>query len=390
MSDPISPATDAALIRRAIALAAQGRGNVEPNPLVGCLLVRDGVVIGEGYHAQFGGPHAEPAALADCAARGHSPRGATAYVTLEPCCHTNKKTPPCAPRLIEAGIARVVIGCLDPNPAVNGNGVAQLRQAGIEVTVGVLEAEARQLIALFILASRRRRPYVTLKWAETFDHKIAGAAGRRLQISGPESQRLVHELRSRCDGILVGVGTVLIDDPLLTARLASSPSHPPRFVLDSRLRTPPTAKLVTDDSASTTVLYARQTDPAHRRRRDQLEAAGVTTIMLVPDAVGRPRIEDVLQHLRSAGVTDLLVEPGRTLAQSFFDSGAVDRVWRFSAPTRSDDPSAPTAAEVPEHYIPVAEVKVGDDRMTEYLNPKSEAFFAALASVDVGVVSSTQ
>src|SRR5215212_9724063 len=169
MCTAIMSETDECYLRRAIRLAMNGRGRVEPNPMVGCVLVKNGRVIGEGYHQQFGGPHAEPNALASCT---ESPEGATAYVTLEPCCHTNKKTPPCAPRLIEAKIARVVIGCLDPNPDVNGKGVAMLRKAGIHVDGPVLEGPAKQLIAMF-RANLMSRPYVTAKWAQTADGKVA-------------------------------------------------------------------------------------------------------------------------------------------------------------------------------------------------------------------------
>src|SRR5205823_4241162 len=163
--------SDQTFLRRAIRLAMNGRGRVEPNPMVGCVIVKEGRMIGEGYHQEFGGPHAEPNALANCT---ESAAGATAYVTLEPCCHVNKKTPPCVPRLIEAKLGRVVIGCLDPNPDVHGRGVAMFRAAAVVVDGPVLEAEAKQLIAPFIARTVRGRPYVTLKWAETADRRVAG------------------------------------------------------------------------------------------------------------------------------------------------------------------------------------------------------------------------
>ena len=165
------PDADEQFLRRAVRLAMNGRGGVEPNPMVGCVVVKDGRVIGEGYHGQFGGPHAEPTALDACT---ESPTGATAYVTLEPCCHTDKKTPPCAPRLVREGIARVVVGCLDPNPKVNGNGVRLLRDACVRVDGPVLEAECKQLIAAFLKRVGGRRPYVTVKWAESADGKVGG------------------------------------------------------------------------------------------------------------------------------------------------------------------------------------------------------------------------
>ena len=209
---------DEIFLRRALRLAMNGRGRVEPNPMVGCVLVKDGQVIGEGWHTHFGGPHAEPAALANCAARGRSPAGATAFVTLEPCCHLNKKTPPCAPRLIQESIARVVIGCLDPNPDVNGKGAAMLRAAGIEIATAPvpLGDECEQLIAPFLAAQRWGRPYLTLKWAESADGFVAGPGGTPVQISSPQATLAVHRLRSRCDAVGVGVGTVSTDDPSLT------------------------------------------------------------------------------------------------------------------------------------------------------------------------------
>src|SRR3954468_13220641 len=274
-------------LRRAIRLAMNGRGRVEPNPMVGCVIVRrDGRVIGEGFHEQFGGPHAEPNALAACARAGESPEGATAYVTLEPCCHTNKKTPPCAPRVIAAKIARVVVGCLDPNPDVDGKGVAMLRAAGVRVDGPVLEGEAKQLIAPFIARTRLGRPYVTLKWAQTADGKVAGPGGARMQISNAFSRDLVHDLRARCDGILVGVNTVLIDNPLLNARDATQRRDPARFVLDRDLRTPPEAQVIADRTRSTTLFCGHDTSGPFRRRRDLLEAAGAIVTMVNTDAGG--------------------------------------------------------------------------------------------------------
>src|SRR4051812_14976122 len=213
---------DEQMMRRAIRLAMNGRGRVEPNPMVGAVIAKGDRVIGEGFHAQFGGPHAEPAALASAT---ESPQGATAYVTLEPCCHTNKKTPPCVPALIGAGIARVVCGCVDPNPDVNGKGLDQLRAAGVSVDVNVLEDPAKQLLAPFIARTVYDRPYVTLKWAETADGKVAGLGGKRLQISNEQSSAIVHTLRARSDAIVVGVNTVIADDPLLTARAGSGSAN---------------------------------------------------------------------------------------------------------------------------------------------------------------------
>src|SRR2546423_8567983 len=238
-----SPAAefDREMMTRAIRLAMNGRGGVEPNPMVACVIAKDGRVIGEGFHAQFGGPHAEPTALAACS---ESPAGATAYVTLEPCCHTDKKTPPCVPALIAAEIARVVCGCVDPNPQVNGRGLEMLRAAGIAVEVNVLEEPAKQLLGPFIARTVYDRPYVTLKWAESADGKVAGAGGKRRQISNPRSTRALHELRGRSDAIMVGINTVLADDPMLIARDVRSARPLIRVVLDSQLRIPMDSRLV--------------------------------------------------------------------------------------------------------------------------------------------------
>ncbi|HEX8911668.1 MAG TPA: dihydrofolate reductase family protein [Humisphaera sp.] len=414
-----SPAeTDAEFLRRAIRLAMNGRGRVEPNPMVGCVLVRDGQIIGEGYHTHFGGPHAEPTALADCAARGNSPEGATAYVTLEPCCHTNKKTPPCAPRLIAAKVARVVIGCLDPNPAVNGNGVAMLRAAGIEVDHLVNDEdgspldvpEAAQLIAPFF--SRNPRPgyrsgqwrwldgkwglqdawpYVTLKWAESADRKIAGPYGSRLQISNATSSRLVHLLRARSDAILVGIQTVLKDDPMLTARDVPDPRPLRRCVLDPRLEIPLDAKLVTTSADRPVTVYCGQQAP--RERPEHVATLKGYGVELVPVS-GHERhldLQEVFASLGEKGATHVLVESGGRLAASLLSGEqrgygrrgkSADRVWVFRSPRRVGDELAPGATPVPGRLRQVGRLKLDGDELTEYLNPESGAFYAAVPSAD--------
>ena len=373
------------MMLRAIRLAMNGRGRAEPNPLVGCVIAKNGRVIGEGFHKQFGGPHAEPNALAACAAAGESPAGATAYVTLEPCCHTNKKTPPCVPQLIEAKLARVVIGCLDPNPAVDGRGVAQLRSAGIQVTVPVLEAQARQLIAPFLARVRFKRPYVTLKWAESADGKVAGAGGKPVRISNEASTRVVHELRARCDAIMVGINTVLSDDPLLTARGVESPRLLRRIVLDTRLRIPIQSRLVQTARDHSLIVYT-STAKLNMEYLNVLFRFGVEAYLAKPDATGRPSLDDVVHRLELS-VTHLLVEPGPQLAGSFFRDGLVDRLWVFRSPTRIDDPSAPAASGVPHDFLKTGELDLDGDRLSEYLNPASDVFFKDLPSADFCLVS---
>jgi diaminohydroxyphosphoribosylaminopyrimidine deaminase/5-amino-6-(5-phosphoribosylamino)uracil reductase len=357
-----------------------GRGKVEPNPMVGCVIVKDGRVIGEGHHTHFGGPHAEPTALAACT---ESPAGATAYVTLEPCCHTNKKTPPCAPRVIAAGIKRVVVGCIDPNPDVNGKGLAMLREAGIEVTGPLLEGEAKQLLAPFIGRTEFHRPYVTLKWAQTADGKIAGPGGRRMQISGAEASAWVQKLRCRSDAILVGVNTAINDDPMLTARIEPS-RLATRIVLDSQLRLPPTSQLAkTSGEVPVDVYFARSGFiAAGPERIKALMAAGVQLREADEDAAGRIAIAPFIQSGRLADITHLLVEPGPTLANAFFNAGAADRLWVIRSPNRIDDATAPAAAKVPARFVKTAEIQLGEDTLTEYLDQESDLFFAALPSAD--------
>jgi diaminohydroxyphosphoribosylaminopyrimidine deaminase / 5-amino-6-(5-phosphoribosylamino)uracil reductase len=368
---------DADLMRRAMELAMRGRGRVEPNPMVGCVLVKNGRIVGEGYHEYFGGSHAEPNALAACA----EPEGATAYVTLEPCCHLNKKTPPCTRALIAAKISRVVGACEDPNPSVAGKGFQELREAGLSVETGLLEAEARQLNAAYFKLVWQRRPYVTLKWAQTADEKIAGAGGARLAISNARSLEVVHRLRSRCDAILVGIGTVRADDPLLTARVADPPRVPVRIVLDSNLRISLESQLVKTASQSPVLVCCGET--AFFRRSDvasALKARGVEIVQLPADAIGELSLEHLLDELGSRKMTHLLVEPGAKLAQSFLRRNLADRVWIFRSQTRADAADAPVAARV--DYPITGMVNLDGDELTEYLNPAAKAFYSLRQSAD--------
>jgi diaminohydroxyphosphoribosylaminopyrimidine deaminase/5-amino-6-(5-phosphoribosylamino)uracil reductase len=371
-------------LHRAIRLAMAGRGGVEPNPMVGCVLVKNGRVIGEGHHTHFGGPHAEPTALANCT---ESPAGATAYVTLEPCCHTDKKTPPCAPRLIAAQITRVVIGCLDPNPQVNGNGVRILREAGIAVDGPLLESECRQLIAPFLALVNLHRPYVTLKWAQSADGKIAGAGGARRQISNALSTQVVHQLRGRCDAIAVGIGTVLSDDPELTARTINPQRIPERFIFDSHLRIPLQSKVLqTASEIPTTVCCTQSAAQQNPQKRAALAALKVSVNKSSADATGRLQLAPLLRSLsQSTGqrVAHLLVEAGPTLASAFFAQDFADRLWVFQASERIDDITAPAAALIPDHFVKTGEVALGSDLLSEYLNTHSPVFACNAASADL-------
>jgi len=378
---------DEQFMRRAIRLAMNGRGRVEPNPMVGCVIVKNGQVIGEGYHQQYGLPHAEPNALASCT---ESPEGATAYVTLEPCCHANKQTPPCVPRLIEAKIARVVIGSTDPNPAVNGKGINQLQAAGIEVTAPILEAECRQLIAPFFAGIKFNRPYVTLKWAQTSDRKIAGKGGARLQISNSASTALVHQLRSRSDAIMVGVNTVITDDPLLTARDVSPTRDLLRVVLDSQLRIPATSRLLDSGMRheAPLLIYCSQSANTNRAGTDSAELA-IKRVKAAAD--GGLDLSEILHDLKNwelgRPIMQLVVEPGPTLAKSFFRDNLVDRVWVFLSKSKINEDTAPNAALIPEDYVSTGRHDLDGDTLTEYLNPRSPVFFAAEPSADLVLAS---
>jgi diaminohydroxyphosphoribosylaminopyrimidine deaminase/5-amino-6-(5-phosphoribosylamino)uracil reductase len=363
---------DEQFMREALTLAMRGRGRVEPNPMVGCVIVKNSRVIGRGFHERYGAPHAEPNALDSCT---EDPAGATAYVTLEPCCHTNKQTQPCVPKLIAAKLSRIVVGCADPNPNVSGKGIAELRAAGIDVPEFCLEHSAKQLIAPFFSTVIRKRPYVTLKWAETSDH-IVGQTGRRMQISNPMAMQVVHELRSRCDAILVGVNTVRADDPMLSVR-GVEPMRPLlRVVLDRNLSIPLNSRLVTTAREMPLMVICRespQTD--HPNRATALRTAGATVVGLPDDA----SLDQVLIHLGSLGITHLLVEPGPTLASSFLRTGLADRIWIIESPRAAV--SGLIAA--PVAYPPTEQVKLAEDVLTEYLNPGSDVFFALEPSVDL-------
>ncbi len=325
--------TDTVWMRRALELASRGRGQVEPNPLVGAVVVRDGQLVGEGWHQRFGGPHAEVFALA---AAGAAARGATLYVTLEPCCH-HGKTPPCTDAVLAAGVARVVAAQQDPFPRVAGGGFAALRAAGIVVEAGVCEAEARRLNAPYLTLVTQGRPYVHAKWAMTLDGKIATRTGDSKWISNEASRRRVHELRGRMDAILVGVGTVLADDPQLTAR-PPGPRTACRVVLDSRGRLPSSANLVR--TAGTIPTLVATTDQLPSDRAAELMAAGCEVLRL-PALDGQPSLPALLAELGRRRLTNLLVEGGSGVLGSFRDEGLLDEVHVFLAPRLAGGRMAP-------------------------------------------------
>ena len=318
---------DEQFMRTALEYAVQGRGAVEPNPMVGAIIVRDGEEIARGWHRAFGGPHAEREALAAAAASGADVTGATMVVTLEPCCHTGK-TPPCTDAILEAGIARVVVAMADPDENVSGRGIAVLRDAGVEVTVGVCEAEARELLAAYVKLRTQGRPWVICKWAQTADGYLALPPRKGRWISGQASRTRVHEIRSWCDGILVGAGTVLADDPLLTNRSGAG-KQPVRVVLDSHLRTPPDSNLVRTAGESPVLVVTSAAAPSDRA--DELRTAGVEVIEL-PSRDEGVDLDALLDELGRRRWTYLLVEGGTTVLESFTSTGLADELLVFVSP----------------------------------------------------------
>ena len=323
-----SPFDDAAM-RRALELATRGRGFVEPNPQVGAVVVRDGEIVGEGWHERFGGPHAEVMALA---AAGPKARGATLFVTLEPCCH-HGKTPPCTSAIRAAGIARVVVATGDPFPAVAGRGVETLRAADINVETGLLAAEAERLTAPFRTLVTRGRPWVIAKWAMSLDGRLAAAPGQDRWISSVESRGVVHDLRSRVDAIAVGIATAVADDPLLTARpvagSTAGPRQPLRIVLDGQARLPLASKLV-QTARQLPVLVAVGPQAPHDKVA-ALEASGCE-VWRGDAADHATRTAALLVELGRRRLTNLLVEGGPTLLAGMFAADQIDEVWAFIAP----------------------------------------------------------
>ena len=310
-------------MRMALAEAEKGRGSVEPNPMVGAVVVKQGQLVARGHHERFGGPHAEVMALREAR---EAASGSTLYVTLEPCCH-HGKTPPCTDAILAAGIARVVVAMRDPFPRVDGGGLAILRSAGVAVELGLGAGEAAALNAPYLKRVFTGQPYVTAKWAMTLDGKTAVASGQSQWISSPESRALVHQLRGRMDAILVGIRTVLKDDPLLTARPAG-PRTPVRVVMDSRAVLPLQSRLARTARDIPVLVAVSEQAPADRclALRDQ-----GCEVVVFPGADKVP-VPDVLTELGKRGMTNLLVEGGGKIVGSFLDGGHVDEVHAFLAP----------------------------------------------------------
>jgi diaminohydroxyphosphoribosylaminopyrimidine deaminase/5-amino-6-(5-phosphoribosylamino)uracil reductase len=319
-------------MKRALRLAEEGRGKTSPNPMVGAVVVKRGKVVGEGYHAKIGEAHAEIVALLQA---GKKAMGAVLYLNLEPCTHFGR-TPPCVPEVIKAGLKRAVIGMEDPNPLVNGKGIEALRQSGIDVKVGVLGKECRKLNEAFCKFILKKQPFVVLKVAATLDGRIAARNGDSKWISGDASRRLVHRLRDQVDGVLVGIGTVLRDNPLLTARTEKG-NEPYRIVLDSQLKIPEDAK-VFEHSPSEVILVTTRSAPHDKIER--LEKRRVR-VLIIDSKEGRVDLKACLNKLGEIGLMNILVEGGSKINGSFLDEGLIDKFLLFLSPKWLGDPQAP-------------------------------------------------
>ena len=316
----------------ALRLAAKGQGKTSPNPMVGAIVVSNGRIVGQAYHHAAGQPHAEVLALRQA---GSLARGATLYVTLEPCSHLKKRTPPCVPAVIQSGVRRVVVAMPDPNPAVSGRGLAQLRRAGLSVTVGVARKDAEVLNRAYCHWIVTKRPYVTLKAGMTLDGQIATACGESKWITGVQSRREVHRLRSAMDAVIVGIGTVLSDNPSLTARkspglTALAATQPIRIVVDSALCIPRAANILMQQTRAKTIVATTKAAPQARCRA--LERQGIEVLQL-PSRGGHVSLTHLLAALGTRGMTSVMVEGGGELNAAFFTAGLVNHVRLYVAPT---------------------------------------------------------
>ena len=356
--------TDETYMRRAIVLAERGAGWTSPNPMVGAVIVKDGRIIGEGWHRRYGEAHAERNALQSCT---ESPVGAVLYVTLEPCCHHGKQ-PPCTDAILEAGIRRVVVGSGDPNPLVVGKGVELLRSHGVTVDTGVLKEECDALNPVFFHFIQAKRPYVVIKYAMTMDGKIATRTGDSRWITGEAARQRVHQDRHRYSAIMAGVGTVLADDPLLTCRMEGG-KNPVRVICDSHLRTPPDSRIVRTAREVPTILAAAAPPP---ERRKALEDAGCQ-VWDLPGPEGRVDLNALMDRLGAQDIDSVLLEGGGALNWAALHSGIVQKVQTYIAPklfggTAAKSPIAGLGVETPAQAVRLVRTtvtQIGEDFLLE-------------------------
>ena len=345
---------DREYMRLALRLAENGCGWTSPNPMVGAVIVKDGRIIGQGWHEQYGAPHAERNALAACT---ENPAGATMYVTLEPCCHHGKQ-PPCTDAILTAGIRRVVIGSADPNPLVAGKGIATLREHGVEVTEQVLREDCDQLNRVFFHYITTQRPYVVMKYAMTMDGKIAAYTGASRWVTGEAARNHVQQLRHRYRGIMVGVGTVLADDPALTCRMEGG-RNPVRIICDTHLRTPPEAQVVTTAKEIPTILATCCADPSRHAPYTQ---AGCRVLCL-PAEDGHVNLKLLMARLGQEQIDSILLEGGGTLNWAALKSGIVQQVQTYIAPKLFGGSTAKTPVEGTGVPVPDAAFRLKNSRI---------------------------
>lgn len=343
-------------MRLALELAERGRGWTNPNPMVGAVIVKDGRIIGEGYHHRCGGLHAEREAFAACT---ESPSGATLYVTLEPCCHHGRQ-PPCTEAILEAGISRVVVGSGDPNPLVAGKGLEFLRAHSVEVETGVLQTECDALNDVFFHYIRTKRPYVVMKYAMTLDGKMATRTGASQWITGEAARQRVHQDRHRCAAIMAGVGTVLADDPLLTCRMEGG-RNPVRVICDTHLRMPLDSQIVRTAGEIPTILAAGEADPA---RAAPYQAAGCQ-VWTLPERNGHVDLAALMERLGAAEIDSVLLEGGGTLNWAALESGIVQRVQAYIAPKLFGGRDAKSPVAGPGVELPAQAVRLKDTTVTQ-------------------------
>jgi len=317
---------DKKFIKRTITLAKRGAGKVSPNPLVGAVLVKNGKVIGEGYHKKYGTAHAEVNAIKNAS---ESTAGATLYCNLEPCCHTNKQTPPCVPLIIKKKIKRVVISNIDPNEKVNGQGIAQLKKAGIEVTTGLMKSEGAELNKFYFKFAKKNIPYITIKIAQSSDGKFSESGNKQTWLTGIESIRYVHKLRSEYDAVLVGANTIKVDNPLLTVREVKG-RNPVRIILDGKLSIPLNSKILKTENPQKTWIFT--SGKVSKRKLIQLKNSGIEIFQIIKAPAGRLNLKKILSVLAKHKITSLLVEGGGDIFSQFIKADLFDEIIILQAP----------------------------------------------------------
>ena len=367
---PETVSKESEYMRHAIALAKNGEGRTNPNPLVGAVLVKNNEIIGEGFHQKYGGLHAERKAPTNCEENGNSAEGATLYVTLEPCCHFGKQ-PPCTQAIVEAGIRRVVVGSRDPNPLVHGKGNSFLREHGIEVTEDFLKDECDALNPIFFHYISTRTPYVALKYAMTADGKTASKTGKSKWITGEKSRLFVHQLRNRYSCILAGIGTVLADNPLLTSRIPGG-RNPVRIICDSKLRIPLDCNIVQTAKEIPTIIACCN----ENEKKSALEKSGCE-ILCLPGKNGVD-LKKLTETLGERSLDSILIEGGSEIHYSALEAGIVQHIYAFTAPKifggKAKTPVEGEGIELPENcfQLELERIeKIGDDILAEYNVPQN-------------------